>query len=535
LDPSGGRVRLVQAVDSSRQEGIDALPGLHITDHQMRLYMTYRLTLSPEAAAAKAGFSKASAYRIEGDCRPPSQKKKTPRGRRRSDPLGQYWDAEIVPILKAAPGIRVIGVLDELRRRHHDLNPNIRRTLERRINAWRALNGPEQDVIFRQQHEPGRLGLSDFTDVSALGITIAGEPLDHRLYHFRLAFSGFEHAHVVLGGESFVALAEGLQNALWALGGVPREHRSDSLSAAFRNLAADAREDLTQRYAGLMGHYGMAPTRNNAGIAHENGSIESAHGHLKRALEDALLLRGTREFASLDAYRAFVDEIVGRRNANLAKPIALEKEALAPLPKGRTTDFEEKVIPVTSSGGFILRRVFYTVPSRLIGHRLRVRIFDDRLECFLGVTPVVTLRRGRPVSERQGGHVVDYRHVIHALRRKPMALLNLVYRDQLFPRAAYKRLFETLREHGDDRRACKVTVELLALAHERACEAELAEVIAMDLDAGQLPDLAALRDRFRPEAASIPRVAVKLAPLDVYDELASVSVMSGRSNLGEAA
>jgi len=190
---------------------------------------------------------------------------------------------------------------------------------------------------------------------------------------------------------------------------------------------------------------------------------------------------------------------------------------------------------VTSSGGFILRRVFYTVPSRLIGHRLRVRIFDDRLECFLGVTPVVTLRRGRPVSESQGGHVVDYRHVIHALRRKPMALLNLVYRDQLFPRAAYRRLFETLREHGDDRRACKVTVELLALAHERACEAELAKAIAMDLDAGQLPDLAALRDRFRPEAASIPRVAVKLAPLDVYDELASVSVMSGRSNLGEAA
>lgn len=123
--------------------------------------------------------------------------------------------------------------------------------------------------------------------MSTLGITIAGEPLDHRLYHFRLAFSGFEHAHVVLGGESFVALAEGLQNALWALGGVPREHRSDSLSAAFRNLAADAREDLTQRYAALM-HYGMAATRNNAGIAHENGSIESAHGHLKRALEEAL-------------------------------------------------------------------------------------------------------------------------------------------------------------------------------------------------------------------------------------------------------
>jgi hypothetical protein len=339
-----------------------------------------------------------------------------------------------VPILKAAPGIRAIGVLVELRRRHPDLKPGIRRTLERRITAWRALNGPEQDVIFRQEHAPGRLGLSDFTDAKALGVSIAGVPLDHRRYHFRLAFSGFEHAHVVLGGESFVALAEGLQNALWALGGVPTEHRSDSLSAAFRNLNADAQADLTQRYQGLMRHYGMEPSRNNAGIAHENGSIESAHGHLKQALEDALLLRGSRDFADLDAYRAFVDGVVGRRNANNARRIALERTALAPLPKGRTADFEEKVIPVTSSGGFTLRRVFYTVPSRLIGHRLRVRIWDDRLDCFLGSTHVATLRRGQPVSDSKGGHVVDYRHVIHALRRKPMALLNLVYRDRLFPR-----------------------------------------------------------------------------------------------------
>jgi hypothetical protein len=153
--------------------------------------------------------------------------------------------------------------------------------------------------------------------------------------------------------------------------------RSDSLSAAFRNLTADAQDDLTQRYQGLMRHYGMEPSRNNAGIAHENGSIESAHGHLKQALEDALLLRGRRDFADLDAYRAFVDGVVGRRNANNAKRIALERTALAPLPKGRTADFEEKVIPVTSSGGFTLRRVFYTVPSRLIGHRLR----DSGVSC----------------------------------------------------------------------------------------------------------------------------------------------------------
>lgn len=491
--------------------------------------MNYRQTLTVEAAAAKAGFSTATGYRVEADPRLASQKQVS-RGRRRPDPLEPYWEAEVVPILRAAPGIRVIGVLDELRRRHAELNPNVRRTLERRIHAWRALHGPEQDVIFRQEHAPGRLGLSDFTDTSMLGISIAGAALGHRLYHFRLAFSGFEHAHVVLGGESFVALAEGLQNALWALGGVPKEHRSDSLSAAFRNLTADAQQDLTQRYQGLMRHYAMEPSRNNAGVAHENGSIESAHGHLKRALEDALLLRASRDFGDLDAYRAFVDGIVGRRNANNRKRIALERPVLGALPQRRTADFEEKLIAVTSSGGFILRRVFYTVPSRLIGHRLRVRIHDDRLECFLGATPVATLRRGRPVSESKGGHVVDYRHVIHALRRKPMALLNLVYRDQLFPRPAYARAFEALREQCEERRACKVMVGLLALAHEHACEAELTVLIDADLDAGRLPDPAALRRRLRPEETPIPAIVVELAPLAIYDELAAIDVVAANSD-----
>jgi transposase InsO family protein len=176
-------------------------------------------------------------------------------------------------------------------RRHPDLGYGVRRTLERRIRAWRALHGAEREVVFRQSHEPGRMGFSDFTDMGAFAITINGIALDHRLYHFRLVYSGFEHAHVVLGGESFVALAEGLQNALWALGGAPAEHRSDSLSAAFRNLDPDARDDLTRRYDDLCVHYGMTPTRNNKGVAHENGSIESAHGHLKRAIKDALLMR----------------------------------------------------------------------------------------------------------------------------------------------------------------------------------------------------------------------------------------------------
>ena len=389
--------------------------------------------------------------------------------------------------------------------------------------------------MFRQVHEAGRMGLSDFTEMGDLGVTVLGMPLDHRLYHFRLVCSGFEHAHVILGGESYVALAEGLQNALWALGGAPREHRSDSLSAAFRNLDADAREDLTSRYNALCAHYLMEPTRNNRGVAHENGSIESAHGHLKSAVHDALLLRGAVDFADLAAYRRFIDEIVSRKNARNSKRIDSERALLQPLPPARTCDYEETFVYVTSSGGFTLRKVFYTVPSRLIGHRVRVRLYDDRLDLLLGATLLMTLQRGRGGAKGKHGHVVDYHHVIHALRRKPMALLSLVYRDQLFPRHAYRKAFEVLRAEVGDKRACQVTVELLALAHDRACEAELAQVIDAELDAGRLPDLALLRERFGPSPASMPVIDVKLVALNAYDELAAVHVVEPASSLEVAA
>jgi hypothetical protein len=360
----------------------------------MRLYMKFRQTDTPPVAAAKASFSTSTAYRFEKNSRLPSQKKEM-RGRRRPDPLADIFEAEVVPMLKAAPGLRSVAIFEEMLRRYPELRAGIRRTLERRIRAWRAIHGEEQEVIFRQVHEPGRTGLSDFTDMGDVGITVARAPLDHRLYHFRLAYSGFEHAHVVLGGESFVALAEGMQNALWSLGGAPREHRTDSLSAAFRNLDLEAQKDLTARYEDLCAHYRMTPTRNNRGIAHENGSIEGPHGHLKRAIEDALLMRGTSDFDDLAAYRRFIDEIVARRNARKAKRIDIERAKLQELPDRRTSDYEQVTVRVTCSGGFTLRKVFYTVPSRLIGHRLRVRLYDDRLEVFIGGSHLMTLPRGR--------------------------------------------------------------------------------------------------------------------------------------------
>jgi hypothetical protein len=233
----------------------------------------------------------------------------------------------------------------------------------------------------------------------------------------------------------------------------------------------------------------MLPTRNNRGVAHENGSIESPHGHLKRAIEDALLLRGSRDFDTLEAYRRFVDEIVGRRNARNSKRLDLERPALKALPANRTTDCEETIVTITSTSGFTLKKVFYSVPSRLIGHRLRVRLYDDRLE--LGATPLMALRRGRPHPNGKHGHVVDYRHVIHscAASQSPCSTWSIVSSSRA---GAYQRAFEALLAGDSEKQACRTMVGLLALAHDRACEAELAEAINAELDAGRLPDLETL-------------------------------------------
>ena len=159
------------------------------------------------------------------------------------------------------------------------------------------------------------------------------------------------------------------------------------------------------------------------------------------------------------------------------------------------------------------------MPSRLIGHHLRIRLYDDRLELFLGGTSLLTLPRGRASSNGSHGHVVNYHHVIHSLRKKPMALMGLIYRDQLFPRRAFGDMFAVLLEQTGEKKACRMTVDLLALAHDRGCEAELAAQIEEDLRQNRLPDMAALRVLFSPPTEALPQVEVRLADLSSYDQL----------------
>jgi hypothetical protein len=488
------------------------VPGTHITDQQVRLYMNIRKNKSQALAAAKAGISERSARRLESAAALPSQ---SPRRywSSRANPFADVWDAEVVPLLRSAPTLMTVTLLRKLQDDHPGRFPDgMLRTLQRHVRKWRALQGPPKEVFFPQEHAPGQQGLSDFTCVGELRVTIAGLRFAHILYHFVLAFSRWEHVEVVEGGESFEALSKGLQNALWQAGGAPKEHRSDSLSAAFKNLSEE--EDFTARYMALLEHYGMLGTRNNRGLGHENGSVESSHRHLKDAIEQALLLRGHRDFDDRTGYEAFVREAVMRRNRRNAAAFVIERAQLQELPQRRTTDFVEEEARVTRCGTFTLRDVLYSAPSRLIGHRLKVRLYSDRLECFLSGALVLALARGA-----RRARVIDYRHFVDALKRKPQAFKGLIFRDALFPREAYRRMWEQLELRLSRRQACQMIVALLEMAAHDGVEGVLAARLDALLAAGELPDLKKLREEFAPSKTEIPLITVVMPAARSYDAL----------------
>jgi transposase InsO family protein len=496
------------------------MPGKKITDHQVHKYKQHRNQLSQAAAAAKAGISERSARRIEGSDWLPSQRPARD-WRTRKDPLAAVWDAEVVPLLQHDPLLNGVTLLEELQRRYPgQYGTNVLRTLQRRIRQWRAVHGAEREVFFAQEHPPGRLGLSDFTVADDLGVEIEGAAFPHRLYQFTLAHSGWRHAALVTGGESFLALSTGLQAALWKLGGVPEEHRTDSLSAAFNNLAEE--QELTRRYDDLCRHYGMRASRCNPGQSHENGAIESRHDSLKTALDQALRLRGTRSFDTQATYERFVDTIVQRFNARVTKALAVERPMLRLLPARRTAEYEELPARVSKYAIFTVKGVQYSAPSQLIGHRVMVRLYPQQVQCWLGGQCVLSLPRATSRGGQRHPRHIDYRHLVAALKRKPGAFARWVLRDAVFPREVYRRTWEHLSAQLPEREACKTMVGLLALAAD-GHEAQLANELEQLLEMGQLPDLHALTQLVAPRCGELPQVAVQLPQLAGYDALLEVT------------
>lgn len=501
------------------------MSGKHITDQQIRLYMSERKQgRSQTSAAAKAAISVRSAHRIDsGDLSTASNPKR--HWRTREDPLSGVWQSTLVPMLEANPTLLPTTLFEFLCDTYPgEYDDKILRTLQRRIQAWKVKYGPDKEVMFRQIKEPGRLGLSDFTVLKSVTITLLGQEFSHLLYHYRLTFSGWCYVKVICGGESFTALSTGLQNALWRSGGVPLEHRTDSLSAAFNNLAE--KEQLTARYHDLCRHYGLKATRNNPGVSHENGAIESPHGHLKRRIEQALLLRGSYDFASLEEYQIFIDGVVGKINRRCHTRFQEERVYLQELPKRRTQDYAEHRVLISSSSTFDLRRVTYTVPSRFIGERLYVQLYDERLELFHGHEKILELPRVYG-TKTQRGRCVDYRHVIDSLVLKPQAFRYSQLRDDLLPSPDYHRIWRHVDDTLPAHKACRYIVRLLHLAASEQCEPALGRYVLKHIDQGELPSELQCWQRFGVEATVIPLIIAKQHDLGDYDQLLGQEVQHG--------
>jgi len=467
------------------------MPGKHITEQQLRLYMKERQNHTQKVAAAKSGFSEKTAKRIDQNERSEPIKK---RSRTVVDPLEPIWESIVVPLLKEHDDITPIGILSHLWTKHEDkFDPKSRRTLERRIKKWKTLHGAHQDVIFRQNKELGKQGIFDFTTPD-YEVTVNGKPLKHILFHYRLSASGWSYMNVVYGGESFVAMATGLKNAFEESNGVPREIRSDRLSAAYRNKGT-SKVEFTERYSAFSSHYHFTPTYNNKGIAHENGSIESPHGHAKHRIYQALLVRGSFDFESKEDFEMFIQQVTTNHNKRCKTSFEDEQKVLQPLPMYGAQHYAEEYVKVRSSSTFVLKRVTYTVPSNLIGNTLCVHVYDDKLEVYVYGEWMLTLLR-LYAPPKGVAHQVDYKHLIHSLIKKPMAFRGSQLRDSMLPNNDFKLIWKHVDSNLSSDKASIYMVKLLHIASKIDREETLARFVLNSIQSSQLATIEACEELF---------------------------------------
>ncbi len=452
-------------------------------DGEVRLYMHHRAKgQTQQVAAARAGISEKTGRKYEQAGKLPSQLRKPRTHRTRQNPFEEDWGwvAEQLSRDWALQASTLFELLCQKRPGYYQ--PGQERTFRRHVASWRALHGPEQEVIFEQVHRPGVRGQSDFTNMNDLEITLAGESFPHLFYHFVLTYSNVEAVNLCFS-ESFEALAEGLEKALWQIGGVPKEHRTDHLSAALRRLDRTGREDFTERYQALMTHYQLQPTYNNTGIAHENGYVEQVHFRFKEALDQALRVRGSRDFRDRQSYERFVAELIRQRNLKRAGRFEQERPELQPLPAAPLALCRLLEVTVSRFSTIAVQGNLYSVPSRLIGTTIRVRVWAETLECFVG--PELVLSLPRLIGKHR--HLINYRHIIWSLVRKPGAFADYRWREELFPsltfRLAYDRLQQDLPKKCDQ--------QYLRILHLAASTSESEVEIALGLlkEAGTTPTI----------------------------------------------
>jgi hypothetical protein len=485
-----------------------------VTDvHVRRLFCLLGQGQTLSGAARRAGIDRKTARRYRDMKRLPSELGDQPREwRTRVDPFVEVWP-EVAEQLELAPSLQAKTLWGWLQQKYPGrFDQGQLRTLQRRVKEWRATQGPGQEVYFSQVHHPGRLCASDFTHMNSLQVTIAGQPFEHMVYHLVLTYSNWESVTLCFC-ESFESLSAGLQNALGELGGVPQRHRSDRLSSAVNNLSE--RRAFTERYQRLLEHYGLVGEKIQARAAHENGDAESSHRHFKGAVEQALLLRGSRDFASRALYEAFLEEVRRQRNQGRAQRLAQERAVLRPLPARRLETCQRVQATVTTGSLIRVQNNVYSVNSRLIGERVEVRIHLEHLEVWYAQKLVATLPRLRGRCRRH----IDYRHVIDTLVRKPGALANYCYREDLFPTSRFRVAYDLLHELVPAR-ADREYLEILHLAAHES-EAGVDQALRVLIDGEQPISRGAVEALLREgqPAAAVTAVTVPPADLASFDTL----------------
>jgi hypothetical protein len=484
-----------------------------VTDRQVRKLMKLLASGVPLATAAlKADMDPKTARKYRRSGLFPSQTHSPRSWRTRDDPFADVWD-DLRPLLEINPGLLATTLFAYLQRRYPGrFQDGQLRTLQRKLKAWRALEGPPKEVFFPQAHQPARLGASDFCHLSALGVSIQGLPFDHLLYHFVLPYSNWEIGSICFS-ESFESLSAGLQSALFALGGAPLRHRTDSLSAAVQPLGDRSR--FTRRYQELLAHYGIEGEHIQPGKAHENGDVEQRHHRFKVALDQALMLRGNRDFDSRPAYALFLGELFAQLNAGRSNRLAQELPLLRPLPAIRLDVFRTLRARVGPSSTLRVLNNTYSVPSRLIGEEVEVRVDVEHLEVWYGQRLVDRLPRLRG----QYLHRIDYRHVIDWLVRKPGAFAQYRYQSDLFPTSRFRMAYDTLRAQSPES-ADREYLKLLLLAakeSEQGVDDALRTLLSHEAPIG----VTAVRHLLSQEEPLLPATAVTVAPVDLgaYDAL----------------
>lgn len=488
-----------------------------VTDQQVRRLMTIRQTeASLATAAAKAGMDPKTARKYIRSGKLPSECRPERTWRTRRDPFEEVWE-EVREFLEVNPGLEAKTIFEYFQR--HDpgrFSDGQLRTLQRRVKEWRALEGPPKEVYFAQLHRPGELSQSDFTHLTELEITIEGRPYPHLLYHFVLTYSNWETG-TICPSESFESLSEGLQNALWELGGVPVRHQTDRLSAAVQNLEETERETFTPRYTGLLRHYALEPRTIGAGKANENGDVEQSHNRFKKALDQALMLRGSRDFASVVEYRLFLRSLFDQLNAGRRERFEEETAVLRRLPE-RRLDTVKKIRDIRVCSGSTARidRNTYSVPSRLIGEAIEARLRVETVEIWYAQKLIETLPRLRG----EGRHSVRYQHVISWLVRKPGAFENYRYREDLFPNTRFRMVYDALKATRPSR-ANKEYLAILHLAFDHG-ESRVERAIGIALAGDEAITASAIEDLVHgEEGTGCPwrEVEVDAVDLSRYDAL----------------